>query len=44
MEVARSASIITTSKLNGKSSFEFFTTLMGNNFAGKPTLARLLMA
>jgi hypothetical protein len=42
--VARSASIITTCKLNGKSSFEFFTTLMRNYFAGKPTSTRLLMA
>ncbi len=41
--VARSASIITTCKLNGKSSFEFLTTLMKNYFAGKQTSARLLM-
>lgn len=42
--VARSGSIITTCKLNGKSSFEFLTTLMGNYFSGKQTSARLLMA
>lgn len=41
--VARSASIITTCKLNGKSSFEFLTTLLKNHFAGKQTSARLLM-
>jgi transposase len=42
--VARSASLITTCKLNGKSSFEFLTMLMKNHFAGKQTSARLLMA
>lgn len=42
--VARSASIITTCKLNGKSSFEFLTTLVGNYFSGKQTSAHLLMA
>jgi transposase len=41
--VARSASIITTCKLNGKSFFEFLTTLITNNFAGKHTSARLLI-
>lgn len=38
--VARSASIMTTCRLNGKSSFEFLTTLMGNYFSGKRTSAR----
>lgn len=42
--VARSASIIATCKLNGKSPFEFLTTLMENYFAGKETSARLIMA
>lgn len=42
--VARSGSIITTCKLNGKSSFEFFIQLMGNYFAGRQTPACLLMA
>jgi transposase len=41
--VARSASIITTGKLNGKSSFEFLTTLMKNHFAGIQTSARSLL-
>jgi transposase len=41
--VARSASIITTCKLNGKSSFEFLATLIGNHFSGKQTSARLLI-
>lgn len=41
--VARSASIITTCKLNGKSSFEFLTMLIGDYFSGKQTSARLLM-
>jgi len=42
--VARSASIITTCKLNGKSSFEFLTVLLKNYFAGKQTSVSLLMA
>jgi transposase len=42
--VARSASIITTCKLNGKSSFEFLTTLLKNYFADKQTSAHLLIA
>lgn len=42
--VARSASIITTCKLNEKSSFEFLTMLMKNYFSGKQTSARVLMA
>jgi transposase len=42
--VARSASIITTCKLNGKSSFAFLTTLVGNYFAEKQTSVRILMA
>lgn len=41
--VARSASLIMTCQLNGKSSFECMTTLMKNYFAGKQTAARLFM-
>jgi transposase len=42
--VARSASLITTCKLNGKSSFQFLTTLVTNHFSAKQTSVRLLIA
>jgi transposase len=42
--IARIASIITTCKLNGKSSFEFLATLLDNHFSGKQTSAQLLIA
>jgi transposase len=41
--VARIASIITTCKLNGKSSFEFLATLLDDYFSGKQTPAQLLL-
>lgn len=42
--VARIASIITTCKLNGKSSFEFLATLLDNHFSKEQTSAQLLIA
>lgn len=42
--IARIASIITTCKLNGKSSFEFLATLLDNHFSGKQTSTQLLLA
>ena len=41
--IARSASINVTCRLQGKSYFEFLSTLMQNHFTGKQTSALLLM-